>query len=209
MARIGIICAMGKEFALLSHEAFKSANVRCELSGIGKANAAMAAQKLIDEFHPDCILSIGCAGSYNGKIHEGDLIIASQSAYHDAWSGNSYEPGQIAGMPRYFNSDPGLLKAAALCYPDARTGLLITGDQFYLSEEEDARQKSLYPDALAVDMEGAAVAQVAFKRNIPFLALKVISDTHLDGRQRERYDDFWRTLAPAAFKEIHRIIEAL
>jgi len=194
---------------LQQHEAFKDADVNCILSGLGKANAAMGAQQLISEWRPDCLLSIGCAGSFNETMREGDLVIALRTAYHDVWCGKDYEPCQMAGLPLYFESDPFLVQLSQKTFPEAKTGLLITGDQFYFDANEDLRQKTLFPDALAVDMEGAAVAQAAYRYNIPFLALKVISDTHLDGNQRRNYDKFWAEQAVEAFSGIHRILEAV
>ena len=207
--RIGIVCAMQKEYDLLKEWLHEGGDVLCELSGIGKVNAAMSAEHLISGFAPDCVLSIGCAGTFAEGVEEGDTIIVSRSAYHDVWCGDRYAAGQVAGQPLFFDSDPELLARARESLPEAKVGLLCTGDQFYISEEEDMRQKSLFPDALAVDMEGAAVAQVSRAHGIPFLAVKVISDNHLYGHQRERYDNFWNGLAEKSFVSVREILKKL
>ena len=210
MYKIGIICAMQSELELLSRQYdSNSEHIRCVLSGIGKVNAAMAASTLIDSFKPDCMLSIGVAGSFAEGIVEGDVVIASETAYHDVWCGEHCSFGQVEGQPQRFACDSKLLSKATAALPEARVGLNITGDQFYISMEEDARQKNLYPDALSIDMEAAAVAQVCRAKDVPFLAVKIISDQHNDDRQAERYADFWDNMADKSFTVIKKIINSL
>lgn len=209
MKKVGIICAMRRELELLSREFEGCDNVRCVLSGMGKVNAAVATERLVSTFAPDCILSIGVAGSFAEGMAESDTVVVSRTAYHDVWCGEPLPFGQVDGMPLYFESDPELLSIAVSSLPQARVGLLCTGDQFFISPEEDARQKRLFPDALAVDMEGAAVAQVAHMHSVPFLAVKIISDTHLDGRQSEHYAEFWDSLADKSFSSIHKLLQNL
>lgn len=206
MRRIGIICAMKKEYDLLVREFPEEGEVFCTLSGMGKVNAAAAAQKLVCETKPDCLLSIGVAGTFVDGLTEGTAVIVSRSAFHDVWCGGECAVGQVGGFPLFFESDPELLSIAQESLPDAVTGLLCTGDQFYISQEEDMRQKSLFPDALAVDMEGAAVAQVAYMNSIPFLAVKIISDNHVDGHQIEHYTSFWAEMAEKSFTSIRKIL---
>ena len=209
MKKTGIICAMQKEYDLLVREFPEGNGMRCVLSGVGKVNAAIAAERLAMEFNPDCMLSIGCAGTFVESVGEGETVIASRCAYHDVWCGEGNEPGRISGLPLYFESDAGLLEKAHAGLPDALVGLLCTGDQFYVSREEDERQKKMFPDALAVDMEGAAVAQVAYLHGIPFLAVKVISDNHCGGRQKERYEGFWNDMAEKSFSSMRKILQRL
>lgn len=199
---------MRDEMELLQRE-FPAEGVRCVLSGIGKVNAAVAAERLASDFAPDCILSIGVAGTFVEGLQEGETVIASRTAYHDVWCGYGNEFGQVDGMPRFFDSDSGLLERACEALPAARLGLLCSGDQFYISHEEDERQKRLYPDALAIDMEGAAVAQVCHIHGIPFLAVKIISDNHVSGDQTERYEGFWKDLAEKSFHSVHDILESI
>lgn len=208
MKKIGIVCAMRKEYDLLIRE-FLEGDIHCILSGIGKVNAAVAAERLLFEHHPDCILSIGCAGTFVEDLDEGETVIVDKCAYHDVFCGNGYADGQMAGLPLYFESDQSLIKAAQKALPHARTGLLCTGDQFYVSREEDERQKCWFPDALAIDMEGTAVAQVAVLHNIPFLAVKIISDNHTRGEQRERYDGFWSNMADRSFTTVKTILGSI
>lgn len=204
--KIGVICAMEREFGLF---AGCSENIFCALSGVGKVNAAIAAERLIYDNHPDCIISLGVAGTFTEGIEEGDFVIASKVAYHDVWCGNGNEPGQIQGLPLYFYSDPILLKCAQGALVNAKTGLICSGDQFYISREEDQRQKEMFPEVLAIDMEAAAIAQVCHIHKIPFLAIKIISDSHLHQSQEERYESFWSNLADESFKAATAIIEKI
>ncbi|MCQ2175097.1 MAG: 5'-methylthioadenosine/S-adenosylhomocysteine nucleosidase [Bacteroidales bacterium] len=201
--KIGIICAMKRELDLLEG---LSGNLVCALSGIGKVNAAVTAERMIADEKPDCIISLGVAGTFVEGINEGDFVIASRTAFHDVWCGKGNAPGQVQGLPLFFESDHTLLKAAVDAIRTAKVGLVCSGDQFYISREEDNRQKKLFPDALAIDMEAAAVAQVCFLHGIPFLAVKIISDNHLHPSQAERYDSFWDTLAEKSFRAVEDIL---
>lgn len=192
MRRLGIICAMEREMSIISGRP-DVAGVRCVLSGIGKVNAAVATIGIIGDFKPDAVLSLGVAGSFAEGIGVGDIVIATQTAYHDIWCGEGNVFGQVQGLPPRFDSDPALLAAARGLLPDAKTGLICSGDQFYIGEQEDLRQKRLYPEALAVDMESAAAAQVCHLNGIPFLSVRAISDIHGDGLQREHYKSFWQS----------------
>lgn len=200
---------MEKELSLLEEQFRGYDSIRFILSGIGKVNAAVAAGDIASEWSPDCLLSVGCAGSFADDAAEGDVIIGSATAYHDCWCGGISSNGYIPGLPERFPADPELLAEAVKAAPTARQGLIITGDQFYYGPQEDARQKKMYPDALAVDMEAAAVAHFCHRKTIPFLAIKVISDTHNDGKQAEHYSDFWKEMAPEAFRKAAEIIKSL
>ena len=206
MKNIAIICAMQKELELVSGLSADNCNIRCRLSGIGKVNAALTARDIIAETGPDCVLSIGVAGSFTPGIREGDVVIAERTAYHDVWCGEGTVPGQVDGCPEFFECDNYLVEKAARALPGARKGLIISGDQFFISRQEDIRQRDLYPDALAVDMESAAIAQTCCRYGVPFLAIRVISDTHLDGKQPERYEGFWSELAEESFDALRAFL---
>lgn len=188
---------------------FSEDRVCSMLSGIGKANAAMCAASLIERRHPEAVISAGAAGSFAEGVRVGDVILSTRVAYHDVWCGEESGPGVVQGMPKFFEADPLLLDRARKAFVGAKPGLVITGDQFYIGEEEDLRQKSLYPDALAVDMEAAAVAQVCFTYGVPFLAVKVVSDTHGGGLQGEQYEAFWREKSEDAFDLLAGLAESL
>ena len=208
--KVGIICAMKSELDLVSSADFGVRNqVRCVLSGMGKVNAAVATTRLIYEYGPDCIINAGVAGSLNSDIREGSVVVGAKTAYHDVWCGGETPLGMVEGFPQRFSAHPALLDAALGCAPGLYSGLIITGDQFYLDEREDRRQKLLYPDALAVDMESAAIAHVCHIFDVPFLSFRIISDSHDDGQQLKNYTDFWQSMAERSFGVIDALMHAL
>lgn len=208
--KVGIICAMQCEYDLVNSSDFGLGNeICCVLSGMGKVNAAVAAHSLILDFQPDCIINAGVAGSLRSDIREGEVVVGSQVAYHDVWCGDPNPFGRMDGCPQRFNSHPALLEAALHCRAGLHTGLIISGDQFYISEEEDCRQRGLYPDALAVDMESGAIAQVCYKYNVPFLAFRIISDSHDDGHQMENYLGFIRNMASTSYEVMQSLLKSL
>ena len=100
--RIGIIVAMDKELRQLQ-EVFKDSDVLVQKCGIGKVNAALGAQKMINEFHPDVIISSGCAGGNGDDINVQDIVVSSELCYHDVYCGKAIDDttvyGQVQGLP--------------------------------------------------------------------------------------------------------------
>lgn len=100
--KIGIIVAMDKELSQLQ-QLFNQDNVRVEKCGIGKVNAALGAQRMIYEFHPDVIISSGCAGGNGDDINIQDIIVGSEVTYHDVYCGKAIDDitvyGQVQGLP--------------------------------------------------------------------------------------------------------------
>ena len=116
--KIGIIVAMDKELHQL-RQLFNDGNVRVEKCGIGKVNAALGAQRMINEFHPDCIISSGCAGGNGDDINIQDVVVSAELCYHDVYCGKAIDDttvyGQVQGLPARYQADPHLLaKANAL-----------------------------------------------------------------------------------------------
>ncbi len=162
---------------------------------MGKVNAAMAAQLAVDRFRPAAILTCGSAGGLHPEVQPGDLVISTHTAQHDAgmnWGsrfitlGVQFHRNGRTGLRRRFPADPSLLAAAQEAArslphdghgrpPWVHAGLIVTGDQAIFSRQR--RQAVLETwHALAVDMESAAVAQVAAAHGIPWLAIRGISD---------------------------------
>lgn len=207
MPKAAVIVAMEREQQLLS-----SASIPCTLSGIGKVNAARVATKLAAQ-RPDFIISTGCAGAMQPELNVGDILIADRVAYHDVWCGKGNAPGQVQGLPLCYEADKRLLEAAtSLNIEGLHRGLLVSGDQFFISLEEDRRILSIHPDALACDMESAAIAQVCELEGIPFLSLRTISDTHTPATEKNHnihYEEFWDKIAVKSFETIMAILKAL
>ena len=204
----GLIVAMTSEY-----EALRRAGVTGVIkSGIGKADAARAATEFILTEHPDCIINSGCAGGVGAGLHVCDIVVGSQTAYHDVWCGEGNLPGQVQGLPQRFDADPALLRAALSLQTaqPVRSGLICTGDQFLTSPEDDARVLGIYPDALACDMESAAIAQVCHHYGVPFLSFRMISDVHGSGQDAMAlYKDFWTKVADDSFSFLKLLIDKL
>lgn len=204
----GLIVAMTSEY-----EALRRAGVTGVIkSGIGKADAARAATEFILTEHPDCIINSGCAGGVGKGLHVCDIVVGSQTAYHDVWCGEGNLPGQVQGLPQRFDADPALLRAALSLQTaqPVRSGLICTGDQFLTSPEDDARVLGIYPDALACDMESAAIAQVCHHYGVPFLSFRMISDVHGSGQDATAlYKDFWQKVADDSFSFLKLLIDKL
>ena len=204
----GLIVAMTSEY-----EALRRAGVTGVIkSGIGKADAARAATEFILTEHPDCIINSGCAGGLAEGVSVYDIVLGSQTAYHDVWCGEGNLLGQIQGLPQRFDADPALLRAALSLQTaqPVRSGLICTGDQFLTSPEDDARVLGIYPDALACDMESAAIAQVCHHYGVPFLSFRMISDVHGSGQDATAlYKDFWQKVADDSFAFLKLLIDKL
>lgn len=171
------------------------------LSGVGKVAAATSATSLIAEFGCEALLFTGTAGGLGEGVGIGDIVVAEQCLQHDLdvsplfprfevpltgrsrfaanaeWSerlaGAAQQAlegmlGDLAGHAR--------LRSLGIETPRLHRGLLISGDRFIAGPSQAAELRALLPDALAVDMESAAVAQVCADYRVPFAAVRCISD---------------------------------
>ena len=226
--KIGIVIAMDKEFmqvsALLGGArqtvrhgkpyttgtlgANEVVMVQC---GIGKANAAMWTADMIDGFAPDAIVSTGVAGGASTKLSVQEVVVATESCYHDAYCGSDEAYGQIAGMPARFASDKGLLAAAMSldCGTKVTPGLIVTGDWFVDSREKMRSIAYRFPEAMAVDMESAAIAQACHTFGVPFVSFRIISDIPLKDDKASQYFDFWERMADSSFHVTKAFLESL
>ena len=180
-------------------------------TGVGKVNAALGAAALIDAFRPDCLVSTGVAGGLDPALRAMDVVAASEVVYHDVDCGPGNEYGQVQGCPPRFAADARLLaRAAALETGGVRLacGLLASGDRFVSDPADAARIKARFPEALAVEMESGALAQVCHGAGVPFLALRILSDAPGSGGF-EQYENFWATLADRAFGVSRRFLQTL
>ena len=224
--KIGIIVAMHKELELLLPLLQNSEESRmggCEFHrgkvgrhdviamqcGIGKVNAAIGTLTLVNSFLPDFVINSGVAGGADQSISVMDVVAGARVAYHDVWCGPESELGQVQGLPLYFEGAKRLLNLV----PDREgihKGLICSGDQFIDTLDAVSRIKGNFPEALAVDMESGAIAQVCHLNKVPFLALRVISDSpgasHDNTRQ---YLDFWTDAPQETFNIVKDIITRL
>jgi adenosylhomocysteine nucleosidase len=150
-------------------------------SGVGKVHAALAATLTIQLFNPRCIINVGTAGAMRAGLAAGSAILFESIAYHDVdVTGFGYEHGQIPRMPANFLSEITLLQVfenhATALDIKFHKGMGLTGDQFIADSQMLAGIKEKFPEAIGIDMESAAIAQVAHLFNVPFVAVRGISD---------------------------------
>ena len=213
--KIGIIVAMDKELHQL-HQLFSQDNVIVEKCGIGKVNAALGAQRMIHEFHPDVIISSGCAGGNGDDINIQDIIVGSEVTYHDVYCGKAIDDttvyGQVQGLPVRYTPDPYLLEKAFNLQTSSinlHQGLIVTGDWFVDTKEKMRSIIDKFPEAKAVDMESCAIAQTCYINQVPFISFRVISDIPLRDTDASQYHDFWNTIADNSFQITKTFVESL
>ena len=196
--KIGIIAAMPEELAYLlqhlddareekvlgnSYHTGKVGSVELVLveSGIGKVMSAMSVAILADHFQVDAVINTGSAGAVANGIAVGDVVIADKLCYHDVdVTAFGYDYGQMARQPLYFASDKKFIsliqESLSKLEQTWHLGLIATGDSFVAGEDKIKAIKEQFPQVLAVEMEGAAIAQAAHALNLPFLVVRAMSD---------------------------------
>ena len=225
MKRIGIIVAMDKELHELQNVfgnlTENGCEVRVEKCGIGKVNAALGAQRMINEFHPDCIISSGCAGGNGDDIEVQDIVVSAELCYHDVYCGTAIDNttvyGQVQGLPARYKADPMLLAKARDLMGNGRLeasikthpGLIVTGDWFVDSKEKMREIVGHFPEAKAVDMESCAIAQACYINKVPFISFRVVSDIPLRDTDASQYHDFWNSVADRSFQTTRTFVESL
>ena len=206
---------MDKELRQLQ-QVFNNSDVLVQKCGIGKVNAALGAQRMINEFHPDYIISSGCAGGNGDDINVQDVVVSSELCYHDVYCGKAIDDttayGQVQGLPARYQADPYLLqKAISLQTSDIalHPGLIVTGDWFVDSKDKMREIIGHFPDAKAVDMESCAIAQTCYINKVPFISFRVISDIPLRDTDASQYHNFWDTVAEHSFQVTKTFVESL
>ena len=218
--KIGIIIAMDKEFRRIS-ELLDGLDVELDggrkfvtgtlgenelvlhQCGIGKVNAAIGASEMIRRYNPDLLVSTGCAGGGRTDMEVMDIVASTELAYHDVYCGEAMGEtvyGQVQGMPARYSSPSDLVEKAKSVSPRVHAGLIVTGDWFVDSKEKMREIVSHFPEAAAVDMESAAIAQTCHIYGIPFISFRVISDIPLKDTNAAMYHDFWNTVADHSFE---------
>ena len=221
---IGIIVAMRKELDLLLHLLNNTSEtvvdgftfyqgtigmnpVVAMQCGIGKVNAAMGALTLINRFEPHRVINTGVAGGADKCVKVMDIVAARHVSYHDVWCGPESPLGQVQGLPLHYDAAPDLL-AMVPSRNDIKVGLTCSGDQFIDSLEKVQAIKANFPEALAVDMESAAIAQVCYVRKVGFMSLRVISDSPgASNDNTQQYLDFWTEAPQHTFEVLIQIIQ--
>lgn len=222
--KIGIISAMNEELAMLlskmeveavkkkANMEFNSGrisdkNIVAVVCGIGKVNAAVCAQILIDDYKVDRVINVGIAGGVGKKVYPGDIVIADNLVQHDMdATAFGDKLGQIPRLDTYeFKCDSEMIDAAKKACEEfsernSFVGRIVTGDQFVSSAGKINWLLDKF-DALACEMEGGSIAQVCYLNSVPFVVIRSISDNANNGAHME-YEKF----APIAIKNSTEII---
>ncbi len=230
--KIGVIAAMDNEAAYLkgrlenAHESSIAGATFAEgtlegipavvaRSGVGKVNAALCVQLLVDRFAVTHVVNTGVAGSLDARIDIGDLVVSTDAVQHDmdvTYLG--YEPGQVPQMDQFsFAADADLrariVQAAAAMAPEIGVyeGRVASGDRF-ICEDADKQLIASRFGALCCEMEGAAIAQACVLNGVPFVIVRAISDK-ADGSQTELYQEFEDKAAEHCAHIVERVFSDL
>ena len=199
--KILVLVAMEKEYRQL--QALNNNDIIVEKTGIGKVNAAVNATQAILKYKPDLVVSSGCAGGASTKLNVMDVVVGSRVVYHDVYCclGEDEEYGQIQGMPLYYDAQENLVEIArSLTYNHTiHPGLIASGDWFVDTLSKIDEITSHFPDAIAIDMESAALAQTCHIMGVPFISFRVISDVPAKGNDLSDYNNFWDTVSDSSF----------
>ena len=197
--KIGIIAAMPEELKLLvehlemaeKHQRLghvyytgriKHHEVVLVESGIGKVMSAMSVAVLVNDFEVTAVINTGSAGAVASGLEIGDVVVADRLVYHDVdVTAFGYDYGQMARQPLYYEASRYLVEEMKVVLEKtqqtSRVGLIATGDSFIAGQDKIDQIKAHFPDVLAVEMEGAAIAQAAHSLGLPFMVIRAMSDT--------------------------------
>lgn len=169
--------------------------------GVGKVNAAACVQVLCDCFDVTHVINTGVAGSMDADIDIGDIVVSEDAIYHDFdVTPLGYKPGEVPGVGTVsFPADKMLhdcaVKAVQEAAPDIHvfSGRVVSGDQFIAGND---RKKAIHDlvGGMCTEMEGTAIAQVAYLNKVPFVIIRAISDK-ADNSGSEDYPSFEKKAA--------------
>jgi adenosylhomocysteine nucleosidase len=184
------------------------------LARIGKVAAAATASALIHVFDVDAIVFTGVAGGVHADVQVGDIVVAQTLLQHDLDASPLFPRFEVPLLDKSrFAAAAGLSDALALACeafladqgdalqnrfavvrPRVHRGLVVSGDRFVASHDELHALRGVLPDALAVEMEGAAIAQVCFEYGVPCAVVRTISDT-ADAAAPASFTEFLKAIA--------------
>jgi 5''-methylthioadenosine/S-adenosylhomocysteine nucleosidase len=224
--KIAIIAAMEEEVAILKSKITNYQVERylgcdfhlgqiagCDIvllqSGIGKVAAASGTTLLLNNYKVDAVINTGSAGGLFSTLNIGDIIVSKDVFYHDVdLTAFGYQPGQMSGCPVTFAADQHYQSLAKLCIErhgvNAVEGSIGSGDAFINGKQTLANIKQTFPNAIAVEMEAAAIGHVCWLFKVPFVVVRAISDNG----DNESAVDFQSFLKLAA-KQSSLIVESM
>lgn len=182
-------------------------------SGIGKVNAAMGATIMMERFQPELIVNTGSAGGFLKTLSVGDVVISTEVVHHDVdVTAFNYAYGQVPGLPETFKADEELIKYAEKAIAELginyEAGLIATGDSFMDDAARVEEVRKRFPQLLASEMEAAAIAQVSYQYNVPFVIIRALSD--IAGKDSSvSFDAFLEKAAKHAAQLIIKVIHSI
>jgi len=204
----------GRDFLLGRLDGHDVILVRC---GIGKVAAATTAAVLLDAFDVGAVLFTGVAGGLGDGVRVGDIVVASTLLQHDMNAEPLFPRWEVplTGRARFEADAAWSMRLAQASREVAAThahadgariheGLVVSGDRFVATRAESEQLRALLPDALAVEMEGAAVAQVCHDFARPFAIVRTISDRADDAA----HGDFLSFIDEVASRHSAAIVQA-
>lgn len=184
-------------------------NIVLVRSGVGKVNMATCTQILVDKFNVTAVVNSGVSGTLDKELNQGDIVISTDAVQHDFDTTVFGDPlGEISRLGvTFFEADKGMIEVAKKASENVKDikvkeGRVASGDQFVAGGAVADRIKENFGDVSAVEMEGAAMAQVAYLNKIPFVILRSISDK-ADGSADLSYEEF----LPIAAKNASSLLE--
>lgn len=228
MKKIGIIFALNDELEetkkifdnIKKHNIYnltifecKNTKVTCFLveSGMGKVNAARSAQVLIDKMNVDYILNVGVAGSISNNINKCDIVIADKLVQHDYDARPlGFKRAELPNIGIYIDCDKKLLDIAKTIKCETKTtiGTIASGDIFITEQKMGAKINEKY-NALCVEMEGAAIAQVCHLCSIPYLVIRAISDSPYEEDNHITFEEFLKISSNMVAKFVHQFLDKI
>lgn len=229
--KIGVIGAMEEEVEMLRSSLVSPVTetiANCEFtrgvyegqevillkSGIGKVNAAMSTALLLHAYKPDLVINTGSAGGFDAALEVGSIVISDEVRHHDVdATAFNYEMGQVPQMPAAFHANEELVKLAQkaaeeLSEHTPAVGLIATGDSFMNDPKRVETVRSFFPEMKAAEMEAAAVAQVCYQFNVPFVVIRALSD--IAGKESSvSFEEFLHTAAKNSTAIVLRVISDL
>ena len=185
-------------------------------SGIGKVNAAVCSQILVDHYGVTAIINTGIAGSLRNEINIGDIVLSRDTLQHDMdATGFGYPIGEIPQLGTLsFQADSQMIALAkSSCEavnPDIKVfqGRIVTGDQFVSSPSVKDNILRNFPGSFCTEMEGAAIAHASWLNHIPFIIIRAISDKADDSAHMD-YPAFEKAAAEHSAKLVEHMVERI
>ena len=188
-------------------------------SGVGKVNAALNTQYIIDTYKPNIIINTGVAGGISEDLDIGDVVIGTYLVQHDfdvtvlGYAKGYMCTGVEKDKPTKYYCDKELVKSFQSCLEQNMSkqkihlGIIASGDKF-ISGKEIKKEINEYFGAVAVEMEGCAIAQVATRNEIPFVVTRAISDL-ADGKTAEYQNEFEKKMSEISTQTIKIFLKNL